>query len=90
MEWLTVPALTVFGSVIGTYAVMRSQVVELRAQRTSSDKNIDALENRVTRLEERHDGLVDKLGSAVSKLEQVTGRLEQKLEALAIKLAGRK
>ncbi len=83
LSGLTDPALTIIASVAATWGAMRSQVVELRAGKAASDKEISELKDRVTRLEERHDGLVGKLDGAVANLERVT----EKLEALALKIA---
>lgn len=86
MDSLTIPILTVVASVAGTWAVMRSQVADLRASKESQEREISELKERVTRLEERHDALVGNLRSAVEDLKRVT----IKLESLALKIAGEK
>jgi len=74
-----------FGAV-GTWAVMRAQVADLRTRANEQDHEHQHLRERVTRLEERHDKLVDKLDRAIQNLDTVTG----KLEGLALKFAGGK
>lgn len=91
---LTDPALTVLVSVAATWGAMRSKVVALGEAKKASDKEIEELKERVTRLEERHDGLVSRIDEAVRSLERkIDGavsnleRVTEKLETLAIKIA---
>lgn len=69
--------------VIGVWAVMRSQVSDLREQSAVQAKQINKLELEQARLGERHNGFGEKLDGALEKLETVTGQLQQ----IAIQIA---
>lgn len=69
--------------VVGVWAVMKSQVADLRTVVEKQDKQISVLELEQARLGERHAGFGEKLDGALVKLESVTGQLQN----IAIQIA---
>ncbi len=69
--------------IIGVWAVMRSQVSDLREQSATQAHQINKLELEQARLGERHNGFGEKLDGALAKLESVTGQLQH----IAIQIA---
>lgn len=68
---------------VGVWAVMKSQVSDLRTVSEQQSKKINMLELEQARLGERHNGFGEKLDGALEKLESITGQLQK----IAIEIA---
>lgn len=83
LEKIAGQLLTLFVGIIGAWAVMRSQVADLREKSKADSETVMALQIQVAKLESTNDGFSKKLDDAVEKLETIT----ESLQKLAIDIA---